>query len=193
MTERGYSLIEVLAVVALVMVLAAAAIPFAASSVEQSRTSGAARYVANRLMLARFEAIKRSRFVGVQFVERSDGYWFRTYADGNGNGVLMRDVSRGLDPPISVEERLDQQFPGVTFGICPDVTAIVPGETLDVSDPVQIGASTVMSFNPNGSSTGGTLYIRGRHANQYAVRVLGVTARARVFRFDFADHIWRMQ
>jgi prepilin-type N-terminal cleavage/methylation domain-containing protein len=191
--DEGYSLLEVLAVVSLIVILAAAAVPLAHNSVDRSRTAGAASYVASRLMLARLEAVKRSTFVAVQFVQKPDGYWFRTYADGNGDGVLARDISRGVDPPIGTDERLDRQFPGVTFGICPGVTPVVPGDAFNTSDPIQIGQSTLMSFNPNGSSTAGILYIRGAGASQFAVRVLGVTARARIFHFDFADGKWRTQ
>jgi prepilin-type N-terminal cleavage/methylation domain-containing protein len=189
--DRGYSLIEVLAVATLMVTIAAAAAPLTLNSLDRSRTAGAASYVASRLMLARLTAVKRSTFVGMQFVLKPDGYWFRTYADGNGNGVLARDITRGVDPPISIDERLDRQFPGVMFGIYPNVAPVVPGDPFDPSDAVQIGQSTIVSFNPNGSSTSGTLYIRGTKASQFAVRILGVTARARVLRFDFADGQWR--
>ena len=159
--------------------------------IDRSRTSGAAYYISGRIALARMEAIKRSTFMAIQFVKKSDGYWFRTYLDGNRNGVLSRDIDRGIDRPITTELRLDQQFPNVTFGIHPDVTGFVPGEAFNRSDPIQIGNSTLMSFNPNGSSTAGTLYIRGQRANQFAVRVLGTTARSRIFHFDFQGGQWR--
>jgi type II secretory pathway pseudopilin PulG len=189
-SSRGYSLIEVLAVFAVITTTAAAAVPLTLNSLDRSRTAGAASYVANRLMLARLAAVRRSTFVGVQFVLKTDGYWFRAYADGNDNGVLSRDIGRGIDVPVGIDQRLDQQFPGVTFGICAGVPPVVPGDPFDTSDPIQIGPSTVMSFNPDGSSTAGTLYIRGVCPNQFAVRVLGVTARARIFHFD-ADGRWR--
>lgn len=191
MSEKGYTLIEVLAVLALMATTAAAAVPLALNSLDRSRTAGAASYVASRLMLARFDAVKRSTFVALQFVLKPDGYWFRTFQDGNRNGVLARDITRGVDTPVGADERLDRQFPGVTFGICAGVTPVVPGDPFDASDPIQIGQSSLMSFNPNGSSTAGTLYIRGRCPNQFAVRVLGVTARARIFHFEAADGTWR--
>ena len=191
MNQRGYSLIEVLAVVTLIVIVATAAIPFVHNSLDRARTIGAASYIASRLRLARFDAVKRSAFVAVQFVQKPDGYWFRTYVDGNRNGVRARDITQGVDRPIGTEERLDQQFPGVSFGIYPNVTSMVPGDPFDVSDPIQIGQSTLMSFSPDGSSTAGTLYIKGLHANQFAVRVLGATARARIFHFDFQDGTWR--
>ena len=58
-------------------------------------------------------------------------------------------------------------------------------------DPIQIGSSTLLSFNPNGSCTSGTVFIRGSGAHQFAVRVLGTTARTRILRFDFQGGTWR--
>jgi prepilin-type N-terminal cleavage/methylation domain-containing protein len=175
-SDRGYTLIEALAVLAVVAALAAAAVPLALNSLDRSRTAGAASYVASRLMLARLDAVKRSTVVAIQFVLKPDGYWLR-----------------GVDPPIGADERLDRQFPGVTFGICAGVIPVMPGDPFDTNEPIQVGQSGTLSFNPDGSSTDGTIYIRGRCPNQFAVRVFGVTARARVFHFDVADDSWRTQ
>ena len=189
--SRGYTLLELVTTIAIFVVISGAAISFADSMIDRSRTLAAASYMSSRIALARFEAIKRSAFVAIQFVDSSDGYRFRTYLDGNHNGVLARDITRGIDRPITPEVGLDQQFPGVVFGIYPDVTSIDPGETLNVSDPIQIGNSTLMSFNPNGSCTAGTIYIKGPRANQFAVRVLGITGRSRILHFDFQEQKWR--
>ena len=192
MDKHGYTLLEILVAMTILVIMTGAAVPFAHASVDRSRTSGAASYISSRIALARLEAVKRSTFVAVQFVEKPDGYWFRSYIDGNRNGVLARDITRGVDRPISIEEKLDQQFPGVAFGIYPNVTNLDPGEAFDTSDPIQIGHSTLMSFNPKGSATAGTVYIRGRRANQFAVRILGTTGRTRIFHFNFQDGQWRM-
>jgi type II secretory pathway pseudopilin PulG len=189
--SRGYTLIELVTVIAMIIVISSAAVSFAHSMIDRSRTSAAASYMSSRIALARFEAVRRSAFVAIQFVNTPDGYRFRTYLDGNRNGVLSRDIARGIDRPITTELRLDQEFPGIAFGIYPGVTAIDPGETMNASDPIQIGNSTLMSFNPNGSCTAGTLYIRGPRANQFAVRVLGVTGRSRILHFDFQEQKWR--
>ncbi len=186
----GYSLLELLVVIALIGIVTTAAVPLAVGDVDRARTAGAAAYLGSRLTMARFEAIKRSTFVGMQFVARPDGYWYRTYRDGNGNGISTRDISSGVDQPIGTEERLDQKFPGVSFGICPDTTGIDPGDQLG-NDPVRIGQANLLSFNPNGSATSGTLYVRGAYRNQFAVRILGATARVRVLRFDFGKQSWR--
>jgi prepilin-type N-terminal cleavage/methylation domain-containing protein len=190
-SDGGYSLLELLVAITLIVIGAAATIPFAHASVDRSRTAGAARYLASRLTSARFEAVKRSAYVAIQFVKQGDQYRFGTYLDGNRNGVLSRDIARGTDPLISPLEQLNQHFPDVMFGIWPIVTAIDPGDRLNLGDPIQIGSSTLLSFSPNGSATSGTLYIRGRQWNQFAVRVLGATGRTRVLRYDFADGRWR--
>lgn len=177
--------------VSIMVIVTGAAIPFAQGSVDRSRAAGAASYVAGRMAMARFEAVRRSAAVAIRFVENTDGYWLQAYVDGNGTGVLTLDIARSIDRPITSDERLDDQFPGVTFGIQPNVTGLDPGQPFDTADPVQIGPSTLLSFSPNGSSTSGTLFIRGRRASQFAVRILGATGRTRVFEFNFGDGKWR--
>jgi len=191
MSSRGFSLIELIFTSALMLIVAGSAVPLTLGSVDRSRAAAAASYLAGRLMQARVEAVKRSAYVAVQFIRKPDGFWFRTYLDGNGTGVLAADIARGVDLPISLDEHFEQHFPGITFGICPRVTAISRSDSFDPADPIQIGASTLMSFSPNGSSSGGTLYVRGSGMVQFAIRVLGTTARARTLRFDFTDAQWR--
>ena len=189
MTSKGYSLLEVLVAITLMVILGGAAIPLAHNSVDRSRAAGAASYVAGRMALARFEAVKRSAHVAIRFIAQPDGYWLQSYVDGNRNGVLTRDIALGLDPPITAGERLDYHFSGVEFGIEPNVTGIDPGP-FNASDPIQIGSSTLLSFSPTGSCTSGTLFIRGLRGHQFAVRVLGTTGRTRIFEFNFGARAW---
>jgi type II secretory pathway pseudopilin PulG len=186
----GFSLLEVLVVLVLTIILSTLAVSFAHARLDQSRTAGAAWYVAGRLGLARLEAVRRSAYVALQFVERDGRYRFATYVDGNRNGVRTRDIALNVDRRLGPEEELDHQFPQVAFGICEGVSAIEPGDTLEGGDPIRIGQSTLLSFSPDGSATSGTIYIRGRQLSQYAVRVLGTTGRTRILRFDFRNQRW---
>lgn len=189
MESKGYSLLEVLMAIAVMVTVGSAAIPLAQSSVDRTRAAAAARYVAGRMATARFEAVRRSAYVAIQFVQQPEGYWLQTYLDGNRNGVLARDIARGIDPPISASERLDYHFSGIEFGIHPNVTGIDPGP-FNAADPIQIGSSTLLSFSPTGGSTSGTLFMHGLRGNQFAVRLLGATGRTRVFEFNFGSGIW---
>jgi len=191
MTNTGYSLLEVLIAISIMVIVGGAAIPLAHGSVDRTRAAGAASYVAGRMAMARFEAVRRSVHVAIRFVERSDGFWLQTYVDGNRNGVRSTDITLGIDVPITTEERLDYHFSGVTFGIRPLVTGIDPGQPFNQHDPIQIGSSTLLSFNPTGSSTSGTLFIRGPRVSQFAVRILGATGRTRTFEFHFGEGRWQ--
>ena len=191
MKHKGYSLLELLMVIAIIVIVSGAAIPLAYGNVDRTRAAGAARYVAGRMAMARFEAVRRSAHVAIRFVELGGEYSLRTYVDGNGNGVLSRDIGRGVDVPITLEERLNHHFPGVTFGILPNVTSIDAGQPFNPGDPVQIGSSTLLSFSPTGACTSGTIFIRGLRHTQFAVRVLGATGRTRVFEFNFGDGKWQ--
>ncbi len=193
MKTRGYSLLEVLVVMSIMVIVTGAALPSALGSVDRSRAAAAASYVAGRMAAARFEAVKRSAAVAIRFVHNTDGYWLRAYVDGNGTGVRTVDIADNIDLPITSDERLDYHFPGVTFGIQANVTGIDPGQPFNSADPIQIGSSMLLSFSPTGSSTSGTLFIRGQRATQFAVRVLGATGRTRVFEFNFGDGKWRVR
>ena len=192
MSDKGYSLLEVLMAMTIMVIVGGAAIALAHASVDRTRAAGAARYVAGRLAIARFEAVKRSARVAIRFVQQPDGYWLQTFVDGHRNGVLTNDIATGVDTPITANEQLTHHFPGVQFGIQPGVTGIVPGP-FNTTDPIQIGNSTLLSFSPNGSSTSGTVFLHGLRGNQFAVRVLGATGRTRVLEFNFGAGTWLTQ
>lgn len=192
MNNHGYSLLELLMAMTLMVIVCGAAIPLAHSGVARSRTAGAARYMAGRVALARLEAVRRSAHVAIRFLPQPDGLSLQTYVDGNRNGVRTNDIVNGIDLPITAVERLGYHFSGVEFGLQSGVTGIDPGP-FNAGDPVQIGNTTLLSFSPTGSSTSGTLFVRGVRGHQFAVRVLGATGRTRIFEFNFGAHTWLVQ
>ncbi len=176
--------------ITLMVIVGGAAIPLAHTSVDRSRAAGAASYVAGRMALARFEAVRRSAHVAIRFIAQPDGYWLQILRRSAIAMACSRgDIALGLDPPITAGERLDYHFSGVEFGIQPNVTGIDPGP-FNTSDPIQIGSSTLLSFSPTGSCTSGTLFIRGLRRHQFAVRVLGATGRTRILEFNFGARTW---
>lgn len=187
----GYTVLELMLVGSLAITLSAVAIPNVVSGLESARTAAAARYLAGRLHLARLEAVKRSAAVAVRFEGPEQGYRFALFTDGNGDGVRARDIARGADHRLSADERLSEQFPSVRFGFIEGARTIDSGTTVaPEDDPIQIGRSAFLTFSPNGTATAGTLYLRGRGAHQFAVRVLGVTGRIRVLEFNRQAGQW---
>ncbi len=187
----GYSLIELMVVLGIVATAAGVAVPLLLSTLDASRTQGAARYLSGRLHLARMEAVKRSANVALRFEGEDTAYRYAIYMDGNGNGVLARDINSGVDPRIGAPEQIGEKFSGVVFGILEGVTGIDDSTPLGAgADPIRFGSSDLLSFSPLGSCTPGTLYLHGRGKQQVAVRVLGATGRVRLFRFDFWRRKW---
>ncbi len=86
---------------------------------------------------------------------------------------------------------LSSQFSGVAFATVPDLPAIDPGAQPPGDDPIRFGAGNIVSFSGLGTSSSGTLYIRRRDI-QYAVRLVGATARVRIYRFDARARRWQL-
>jgi type II secretory pathway pseudopilin PulG len=188
--DGGYSLLELMFVMGLAVTASAIAVPQVLAGIDDSRTRGAARYLSTRFQRARMEAVMRSTAVAIRFTRGSNGYEYRTYRDGNGDGVLTRDIQSGLDRPIGAMERLFEQFPGVEFGAVPGLPAVDAGGTPPGDDPIRFGAGNLASFTPIGTSTPGTVYIRGRGDAQYAVRVFGGTGKTRMWKFARQTRQW---
>ena len=119
------------------------------------------------------------------------GYSYATYVDGNGDGVRTADISNAVDRPLGAVEQLGDVFPGVDFGALPGLPSVDPGGTPPGSDPIRLGASDILSFSAMGTSSSGSVYIRGRGAAQYVIRVFGETGRTRILRFDVSTRQWK--
>lgn len=189
--ERGHSLIEVMFACGLIATMAGMAVPQMLASLDAMRTAGAARYFAARLQRTRMDAVARSAAVAVRFNRDAIGYGFAIYVDGNRNGVLTRDIQSGVDRQIAPLEHLRDSFSGVEFGTSPDLPPIDPGGTPPGADPIRLGASDLLTFTPRGTSTTGSVYIRGRRGDQYVIRIFGDTGKTRVLRFDPRARKWK--
>jgi hypothetical protein len=124
-------------------------------------------------------------------VDAGGAFAMRAYADGNRNGLRSAEIASGVDPPIGLPDRLDELFPGVTFGFISgasliDGTPVSPGD-----DPIRLGTSNTVIYSPLGTSSSGTVYLRGRGRWQFAVVVLGATGRGRVLEFDAVTRTWK--
>ena len=176
----GYTLVEVMFVAGLIAVIVATAVPQISVGVERARTRAAARYLAAQMIFARTQAVGRSATVALRFQGDVRGATLTAFLDGNRNGVRTRDIESGVDRQIQPPARLEQLFPGVTIG--------APSDSVEA--PVQLGGTELLSFTPGGTSTSGTIQLRGRDGSRFAVRVFGVTGRVRVLRFDDRSSGW---
>jgi len=106
---------------------------------------------------------------------------FSVVEDGNGDGVRTADLAQQIDHVTAAPIYLADMFHGASIGLIPGTPA---------TNAVALGGTMFLSFSPNGTSTSGSVYVAGRDQTQWVVRVLGVTARARVLRYERATGTW---
>lgn len=188
-TPRGYSLVELVFTTGLMATLSAIAIPELHAALDDYRAAGSVRYLTTRLARTRMDAIVRSSDVAVRFIEDARGWSYGIFVDGNGDGVRTRDIQHGIDTPVAPPERLSDHFPGVTFAVPVGLPPVESGAATD-GDPLKLGAGNLLTFSAHGTSSSGSLYIRGRNGSQYVIRTFGETGKVRALKFDARRQRW---
>jgi hypothetical protein len=163
-----------------IVVVTAATVPQALASLDHDRAVIAARYISSRMALARMQAVSHSANVALRF-EEGASTTLSSFVDGNHDGVLTREILTHVDPPLDAAVPLGTMFPGVLVSLAADAVG---------DATVRPGVSTLVSFAPSGTATSGSVYVTGRDGSRYAVRVLGVTGRTRILRYDAASRAW---
>jgi len=186
----AFSLIEMVFALGIAATLGVVAISQTLVTLDDSRAAGAARYLSTRLQRTRMEALTRNTSTALRFSSSSNGYAFAAYVDGNGNGVLSKDIQSGIDRVVQPPGRLGDQFPGVEFGAIAGLPAADPSGTPPGSDPIRLGSSDMVVFTATGTATPGSLYICGRRNTQYVVRIFGETGKTTVLVFNTKSGQW---
>ena len=187
----GAALIDIIFAASLSVVMMAMAVPVIGGTLERERTMVGAQYLAGQLLFARLDSLKRARSVAVRLEVVGDRTQVQLFADGDGDGVLQRDIDRGIDPPLTPPGWLDDQARGISLRVNQSIrdvagTAnIAPGD-----DPLRIGNTALLTFSPLASATNGTLYVAAHRGPQMAIRVFGATGRVRVLTFDTHTRQW---
>ena len=179
MNDKGFSLLEMVVVLGIILVLAAFAAPALKAYSVESHILGAGRVFKWEFMKARSIAVRSGVQTAIRFEVSADGQdQYSTYSDGNGNGVLAADITAGVDSRISGPLPLSGGAPGVRVGILPGLKG-PDGEDLDPADPIKFGRSNMLSFSPFGTASPGTFYLAGEGV-QGAVRVTPGNSRVRL-------------
>lgn len=86
--QKGFSLVELLVVIALISVMAIISVPLLVSQLPKWHMNGTARDIRAKLMMARLRAIRENKKYGVTFtLGDTDSYKVVTYNDPNWDDV----------------------------------------------------------------------------------------------------------
>lgn len=191
---RGYTLVELLIVLAVFGLVAALGVPPLLDATARLRVSLAASEAASALRLARITAVRSRRHVAVRFERREGTVGWAVFGDGDGDGVLNRDIAEGIDPRLQAWLPLRRIGGSVELGFPPGPPPRDPasGRRLDrLDDPIRFNRSDMVSFSPIGSSTPGSLYLTDGKRQLAAVRVFGRTGKVKVMVYDRETESWR--
>ena len=196
MRERGFQLIQMLVVLAVLTLVSAVTLPPLLQWTSALRLRLAAAEFVGALRQARLEAIRSSQRVGIKFRPHEHGrVTYSLHRDGDGDGVRTADIASGVDPIVGLETQLMDVGAHVRLGFPPGVEPRDPGDPgrrlgrLD--DPVRFNNSDIASFNTLGQSTPGTLYLTDGARGLAAVRLFAGTGRIRVLLYDVESERWR--
>jgi prepilin-type N-terminal cleavage/methylation domain-containing protein len=189
--HAGYSLVELLAVLAIVALIAGVAIPSFAAMRSRSAVRAASQAMRTIFHLARARAIARGVNCGVKF-EKQRGEWqFALYDDGDGDGVRNDDIKEGIDRRVAPARVVLPESKLVSIGLLDQTIRDPDGDKLTSNkSPVQFGRASICSFSPLGESTPGTIYVVSRAKDLFAVRVYGASAKMRVLRYEPSRRKW---
>lgn len=186
-TSAGASLVEMVLVLAIVSCVLGVGLPVLTNGADARRTRDAASFLAGQFRLARQRAVMTGRHVAIVFDEVAGEVGWRLCEDGDRDGLSRDEIDAGLDRCEAPTQPLSVRFPEVRVGYVLGVPS-PDGET-DVS-PLRFGVSRMAVFTPTGTASSGTVAVRGPGANQFAVRISGVTGRTRTLRFDPGRGEW---
>jgi prepilin-type N-terminal cleavage/methylation domain-containing protein len=180
MSTRGYSLVESLVAVSIILTAAAVGFPVLRARFADAHILGAGREFKAQFRLAWSEAVRSGAYTAIRFERSAEGdVQYAVYRDGDEDGVRSADIEDGIDTLVSGPFPLTGRAPGVHVGFLPGTPALPPDSGTLSGDPIRFGRSDILSFSPLGTATPGTFYLAGDAACA-AVRVTGGSARVRM-------------
>jgi prepilin-type N-terminal cleavage/methylation domain-containing protein len=192
MKNAGFSLVELVTALAVAASGIMMAAPVAQGIYAGTRIHSAGQEAAMTFRVARAAAIRSGRETAVRIEISATGYRLGIYSDGNGNGVLNKEIAKGIDPAAPGShgwDRGDVMVSILKSTYVPDPSS--PSRPLaNLDDPVRFNNSNLCSFSPLGECTPGSLYLSDGRARMAVVRVYNRTGRIRVLYFTAGSPRW---
>ncbi len=157
--EPGFTLIEMLVLVAVLGIIAAIAIPGFANLGPRARLKAATRNIVSDMQLARAKALKDRSPWTIEF-DTSSGQYTLSSATDDLKTVRLSDYT-GTSLGSAYGSRPDEPNPGSLDGVTFDDDKIV--------------------FNSDGTSVSGTVYLKNADNDTYAIGCLSAAGRIKTW------------
>ena len=192
--QSGASLAEVMVVLTVVAITVSVAVPNLVELHRAAALSGAASQLRGLMFRCRAYAIMNQQSTGLVFERRPGGSWHCFIAaDGDGDGILRRDIERGVDPLVSEILEFAPKTAGI--GILDGVPIPDPSGRGrlrgDLADPVRAGRGDIITFTPQGHATPSSVYLTDHRSKMRVLRVYGSTGRVVGLRWQRGWRQWR--
>ena len=187
--ERGFTYPELLTTMAIWSLVLLITLPAAFSIMRRFKLRAAAGRMQGVLAEAREYALTSDNNCGVKF-SLIDGRWhYALYEDGNGNGILNKDIASGVDRLVSGPTPVADA--PVEVAIAPGMRDYDTNKPIpEAAQPVNFNNSTLCVFASSGSSTPGSLYLTAGAHYAAMVRSSGQSGRIRVAFYDYSRKGW---
>ena len=194
LVQKGFTLIDLVVVLAVLGSLLTLGVPSLLRGTDDLRLHMAAGEIAGVLRSSRSFAQRYDANVAVKFNTGKNGVvTFALYRDGNGNGVLNKDITSGKDRLVMPPQSLKFMGRDVGFGFPPGPPPRDPGtgKPMDrLDDPIRFNDSDLASFSPLGTSTPGSVYLCNRSGRLMVVRVFDRTGKVSLLAYDAKTQKW---
>jgi hypothetical protein len=159
------------------------------------RVELAANEISSRMRLARSMAVRYNLKVALKFhIDPGGRVLYSLYRDGDGDGVLSKDIASGADPSLGPPSELSHMGAHVRFGFPEGKAPRDPGDRrrrlTRLYDPIRFNRSDMASFGPLGTGTPGSIYLTDGLRHLAVVRVFGGTGKVEVLRYDIETETW---
>lgn len=189
MNKRGLVLIELIIIICIIGLIMGIGLPALWKLHLIMSLKSEALFFFSKMKSIRYEAITKHKSVGIVFYKVDKGWYYIVVRDGNGNGILTKDISDGIDV-ITEGPNTCKQAGFAEVGVLNEyIPEIPPGEDyIDKEHPVQFGKSGIFACSSVGTCTSGTIYFMSSAVERMqAVRVYAPTSRISLWEYSYQN------
>ncbi|GAB4334001.1 MAG: hypothetical protein Kow0099_05940 [Candidatus Abyssubacteria bacterium] len=187
--SRGFTLIELVMVMAIISVIAAIVLPRLDPFVPQRRLKSAARLLSGTISLAYGEAISKNKTFRLYFDADKGTYWLTEVekieeedeSESSAVGIRIGTQFELLEY-VEGEEKVEERAPTEPLFAPKELPPGVHFASIEVGRDITAHSNEVryIEFNPLGSASPATIHLVNDEGDQFVVRYDGVTGMPRL-------------